>query len=81
MGRNYPWKNGVLQSGKVSHNHAMIRLDGDECVLQDQNSTNGTEVNGVMLEKGSSCLLNTGDVIRIDVNHFEVALIQLTQPE
>ena len=78
LGRNNPWRDGVLTGKKVSHNHAAIQVNGRQCVLKDLNSTNGTAVNGVMLEKGAYRELVTGDVIQIDVNHFVVKLINFT---
>ncbi|MBQ6513426.1 MAG: FHA domain-containing protein [Clostridia bacterium] len=78
LGRNNPWKEGVLQSKKVSHNHAEILITENRCILKDLNSTNGTAVNGSLLEKGGSRELATGDVIRIDTNHFAVKVIKLT---
>ena len=78
LGRNNPWKDGVLTGKKVSHNHAVIQVNGSRCVLQDLNSTNGTTVNGQTLEKGGSCALTTGDIIQIDTNHFVVKLINFT---
>lgn len=78
LGRNNPWKNGVLQSKKVSHNHALIQINGDECILTDTNSTNGTYINGTVLSKGTSRPIITGDIIKIDTNHFIVTIISFT---
>ena len=78
LGRNNPWKNGVLQSKKVSHNHALIQINGNECILTDTNSTNGTYINGTVLSKGTSRSITTGDIIQIDTNHFIVTIINFT---
>lgn len=78
LGRSAPWREGVLQSKKVSHEHAEILISGGKCILKDLNSTNGTMVNGSLLEKGGSCELTTGDIIQIDMNHFVVKVIDFT---
>ena len=77
LGRNAPWKEGVLQGKKVSHNHALVRIEDGKCLIHDLNSTNGTFVNDQLLAKGSSSPLTPGDIIRIENNHFVVNILQL----
>lgn len=52
----------VLQHPDVSRRHAEIRLNGDDYVLVDTGSTNGTVVNG---RKISEYVLESGDIIEI----------------
>jgi hypothetical protein len=50
----------VLQDAKVSRHHAEIRPRGDEFVLVDLGSTNGTKVNGLRV---ADHVLSDGDVL------------------
>lgn len=52
----------VLPHLSVSNQHAMIKRDGDNYVLQDMKSTNGVRVNGDVI---NDCLLHCHDVIEI----------------
>ncbi|NCJ08104.1 FHA domain-containing protein [Synechococcales cyanobacterium C] len=52
----------VLNSGQVSRFHALLTWENDQLRLQDQNSSNGTQVNG---GRQTDCLLNHGDVLEI----------------
>jgi len=51
----------------VSRNHARIRPDGAEFVLEDLGSSNGTYVDGIPI---ISCRLHGGDIIQIGRNLF-----------
>ncbi len=55
----------------VSRLHAEIRRDGEEFVLHDSGSANGTYHNGQRIE--SSALLRLGDVIRVGETELRVA--------
>lgn len=52
----------------LSKNHFMIELNPPACALRDLGSTNGTDVNGVRLEKGAA----DGKGPRIDLKHGDV---------
>src|SRR5271157_2345670 len=52
----------VFQEEFVSRNHAEIRFEGDQYILYDLQSTSGTFVNGVRIER---CVLNSGDLISL----------------
>jgi len=56
-----PSCNVVLASGLISKVHARIQRTGDQVVLQDLQSINGTFVNGARVD--SVVVLKTGDVI------------------
>jgi len=53
----------VIESPKASRCHARIVVDGDNAVLEDLGSTNGTSVNGNRIE--APRLLQHGDEIQI----------------
>lgn len=52
----------VLQDEAVSRNHAEIRFEAGNYVLNDKDSTSGTFVNG---RRVTSCVLNSGDLISL----------------
>jgi pSer/pThr/pTyr-binding forkhead associated (FHA) protein len=52
----------ILQDAKVSRSHARIEFEGSQCSLRDLNSSNGTRVNGSLVESAD---LSPGDVITI----------------
>ncbi|MBN2472451.1 MAG: FHA domain-containing protein [Anaerolineae bacterium] len=49
----------------VSRQHARVKLNGDECLLEDLNSTNGTWLNEKRLTSGTAYILNNGDQVRL----------------
>jgi pSer/pThr/pTyr-binding forkhead associated (FHA) protein len=57
----------VLADASVSRRHARIRRRGDEFLLEDLGSRNGTHVDGVPI---LSCLLHDGDAIQLGQNLF-----------
>src|SRR5262245_52544899 len=57
----------VLADDSVSRRHARIRRRGDEFLLEDLGSRNGTHVDGVPI---LSCVLHDGDAIQFGQNLF-----------
>ncbi|GEM_PF-4073611 len=55
----------------ASRRHARILRDGDEFVLEDLDSSNGTYVDGVPIVE---CILRTGDWIQVGRNLFRFEL-------
>ncbi|WP_349673957.1 DUF6382 domain-containing protein [Lacrimispora sp.] len=55
----------VLNGEAISRIHAKIEKEGNDYYISDLNSTNGTYVNGRLLETNETVLLNTGDEIFI----------------
>ena len=53
------------QSSFVSSRHAAIRLLGEQFSIEDLGSSNGTFVNGVLLQPGSSLPLVPGDIVSV----------------
>lgn len=60
-----------LEDPFVSLHHCVIRNEGDEYVIEDLKSRNGTYVNG---ERVNACSLEEGSLIRIGTSRFEVRL-------
>ncbi|AZA10374.1 DUF3662 and FHA domain-containing protein [Corynebacterium gerontici] len=56
----------------VSRQHAEIEWNGEDAVLTDLHSTNGTTVNGTPVE---NWLLADGDVITVGHSHIEVRIV------
>src|SRR3954471_20268282 len=52
----------VLDHPSVSSHHACVFTDGDRCIVEDLQSTNGTFVNG---RRVSHSTLHNGDVMKI----------------
>ena len=57
-----PYSDVVIDNLAVSGEHAAVRLNGSEAVVEDLQSTNGTYVNGVPVTRH---LLQDGDVVEI----------------
>ena len=49
----------------VSRRHARVKLSGEECLLEDLSSTNGTWLNEKRLNANTPYILNNGDQIRL----------------
>lgn len=60
----------VLSEGHPSRRHAQLTVKEDGVWLEDLGSTNGTFLNGRLLE--GSVKLNTGDRVRFDLEEFEL---------
>lgn len=55
----------VIDSKLASRHHCMIQKIGDAFFLKDENSTNGTLLNGQRIPEGKYVLLNSGDKITV----------------
>lgn len=66
----------IVNSYIVSQYHAILYLSNFECVIEDNNSTNGLLVND---ERVARAKLNSGDNIKIDSNlkHHEEAVVMI----
>jgi pSer/pThr/pTyr-binding forkhead associated (FHA) protein len=58
-----------IVSGRVSRRHCCLALDRDGILVRDLGSTNGTRINGRLVEVG---LLRPGDEIRIAHARFRL---------
>ena len=66
----------VLNEPGVSRLHARIQRQGSQWVLLDNGSANGTELNGVAIERASP--LRGGDKIGVGTTLFEFASMRWT---
>jgi pSer/pThr/pTyr-binding forkhead associated (FHA) protein len=60
-----------LEDPFVSRHHCVIRTEGDEYMIEDLNSANGTYVNGELVK---ACSLTEGAFIRIGSSLFRFRL-------
>lgn len=67
----------ILDSARVSRNHARIEWMGDRFAVRDLGSINGTYVNDQKVEQHRPCALQDGDDIRLESIVFHYALITL----
>ncbi|MFC1878908.1 FHA domain-containing protein [Chloroflexota bacterium] len=66
----------VINHPAVSGRHLRLDIDSGKYIITDQNSTNGTMVNGHQIAPGSPQAINPGDTIRIgDLTGNSVSLI------
>jgi len=75
--QNYPLKPGRYQIGRapgndivinnmvVSGHHLTLDVQPDSLMLTDQNSTNGTMINGQRIQPGAPQAVHPGDILRI----------------
>lgn len=64
----------VPNSEIISRKHALIRLELDRYYIEDLGSSNGTYVNDILLSKGESQEISSGDLISFGKEH-KVAFI------
>ena len=64
IGRS-PQNDLIIDSPVVSRQHAELKQQGSEYYLHDLGSTNGSVVNGKMVQRGQSPPLHDGTIIRI----------------
>jgi pSer/pThr/pTyr-binding forkhead associated (FHA) protein len=62
----------------VSRDHLIMKLEGDRVVIVDNQSANGTKLNGEWLEAGESYPLRHGDDLQLGLLQLRVEL--LTNP-
>jgi pSer/pThr/pTyr-binding forkhead associated (FHA) protein len=60
-----------LEEPIVSRQHCVIRVEGDEYMIEDLNSANGTYVNGELVK---ACSLTEGALIQIGTSQFRFRL-------
>ena len=65
----------ILNDPHVSRNHCLIRSEGDDYVIEDLNSANGTYVNGERVAEGP---LKEGTLIKVGNSLF---LFHLPNPD
>ena len=58
-----PTNDIVIDNDFVSRSHATLKIDGGKVFIIDNGSTNGTQVNGVRIQKDQPVPLKAGDVV------------------
>ncbi len=61
----------IADNSAISRRHATIRKSGNQIIIEDNNSTNGTFVKGEKLSKGQTKIINNGDVIKLADEEFD----------
>lgn len=64
----------LLSEPRVSGVHATLRLDGGQLVIRDENSNNGTQINGTRLAGGVWTPAPNGSLVRFGPVEFTVRL-------
>jgi pSer/pThr/pTyr-binding forkhead associated (FHA) protein len=64
-----------LDSWQVSRRHCCLAFTRGEVVVRDLGSTNGTRINGLLVERG---VLRAGDVLGIAHLRFRLAFLEKT---
>lgn len=67
----------VLLSTQVSREHAMIEIEGDQLILTDKNSGNGTWVNGQRIQRA---IIQPTDTVQIDQFRLSLELAAAAPP-
>lgn len=78
LGRDTPWKEGILADKRVSHTHVSFRIVENQCIVRDENSTNGTILNSEKMTCGEERTIQTGDIIQVGTWHFIATVIDLS---
>ncbi len=61
-----------IDNKTVSRVHARIFENGDDLMIEDMGSRNGTFINGCMISQGKSYLINEGDLVRFGNEEYRV---------
>lgn len=61
----------IVDNSAVSRRHATIKKQGASVIIEDNNSTNGTLVNGRKIGKGQTAIIRNGDVIALANEEFD----------
>ncbi|MBX7102416.1 MAG: sigma 54-interacting transcriptional regulator [Myxococcaceae bacterium] len=73
----------VIEHPTVSRNHLVVRRQGDQVLVQDLGSTNGTFIDGAQVREAylrAGALLEVGDVqLRFQASHKELELSPATE--
>lgn len=75
IGRQPQSANVVLNHPQISRAHVRISLRGQEVLVEDLDSTNGTSVNGVRLSSGEASPIRTGDDLSLGTITFKVRFL------
>ena len=72
IGRSPQVANFVINDGTVSRRHARLLVKGDSLFLEDLHATNGTTVNGSVVDSGRNTAVHDGDTIELGAVRIRV---------
>ena len=72
IGRSPQTANFVINDGTVSRRHARLLAKGDSLFLEDLHATNGTMVNGSVVDSGRNTAVHDGDTIELGAVRIRV---------
>lgn len=72
IGRSPQVANFVIHDGTVSRRHARLLVKGDSLFLEDLHATNGTMVNGSVVDSGRNTAVHDGDTIELGAVRIRV---------
>lgn len=75
IGRSASRVDYVIDSPKVSRKHARIYLSGDECKIEDCDSSNGTFVDGLRVRANEGMVLSVNSTILIGDIEFKLTVV------
>lgn len=64
IGRKYP-ASLLIDNNSVSRQHAILRYRNNNVYIRDNQSGNGTSINGTFIKQGEDYLLRNGDTIKL----------------
>ena len=75
IGKKKELVDGVVSFNKmISRSHCKINRRGNQYMVTDLQSANGTYVNKVRLQPNQPCQIKNGDVIRMADSDFQVSI-------
>jgi len=77
LDRSHKWADGTFSNSKVSREHAVIRYDDGEFVLEDLGSRNGTYLNDTKITAREPIVLQDKAQIRLADSVLEFGLISI----
>lgn len=76
MGKSKTADGTITNSAMVSRNHCLITKNGNSFMVEDLGSTNGTSINGYILNPHEIYYLNNGDTLTLADVEFKVLIGQ-----
>lgn len=76
IGKDATKTDGVIEDKEISRLHAKFIIEGNNVFVVDQDSTNGTFVEGKQLIPWERCRIKSGDMIGISSIYYKVEIYQ-----
>ncbi len=71
IGRSRAFSDVSIDSNEVSRRHARLQLHGDDLSVEDLSSTNGTFIDGKILQRFEKTPLRSGQTLKLGEEQFE----------